>query len=794
MAETQFKKISAEEAQALMEESPGGVRPATELEKTIINDKETASSEWYEDPVMAARMFLDGVTFGFSDEIGAAMAAGMAKVSGAAGDAPYSEVYKDIVQALEDERTAYETDNMGASIGLNLAGAVASAPASLAVKTTQMLGRGAQALSRTMPMFANANKWTRAGGKAAAVGTGVAAEGALTGVGLAEQGEDVADAAIKGAITSVIASSVLGTGGGMARFLSNRRVEKSLGEGENFLPVTIADPEGTVGKFYRNVVGGLFFGNSALKQQEQRWLKPLEDTADKLTAGIKASKKVPSIAQSLSRANKTVDRAFEAAKRRVSKGITQEKADALKAEKDKINTITSGQVAKVEEVVNNAERKFRRRIVESSIPASSRQAERTGVLSDNPDMNTAMGRLRDLWRDRGFEVIKQRSFRVPSNYLDRLKLELGSELDEYAKLNGTAPLRAVDLIENVLTSSLYRGRIDGEDLSALRSRVGANTFSFGEDAAQAQTRFAMRYILDDLNELVRGQLKDADVKKFDGDLKAWKTMVNLSDSVIKASTQPGQRGAFTASDWLSTLRVNQRKALERGNATFQREANRMGDLASNRDNLLVELADAAKKREADFIDIQEGVYNKRINDLALERVKADKATADKLKERMDRLEEIKGEIQQIKPFLTSGSSSMSNLGSLAFIGSGIIGGSAGGPLGATASMGAAYGLARFLSSRKGQQIAAGQTGTQELVNKIVNATFEPARRGGSFGAQQAETSSVAPSEAMKIARTGDTKAQAAMFRKLQAQGRLSELRKSSPDVYAVLAQGFKESR
>lgn len=115
--------------------SNSNVRPASDGEISLAKGTEIASGSWYEDPIMASRAFLDGVTFGFSDEIGAGMAAGFAKVTGAAGDSSYTDVYKTMVQGLEDERSAYESENLGASIGLNVAGAIATAPLSIAAKT-----------------------------------------------------------------------------------------------------------------------------------------------------------------------------------------------------------------------------------------------------------------------------------------------------------------------------------------------------------------------------------------------------------------------------------------------------------------------------------------------------------------------------------------------------------------------------------------------------------------------------------------------------------------------------------
>jgi hypothetical protein len=758
--------------------SNGKVRDASEGEISIVKGTEIASGPWYDDIMMSSRAFLDGVTFGFSDELGAGVAAGIAKATGAAGDSSYSDVYKTMVQSLEDERNSYESENLGTSIGLNIAGAVATAPFSIAART-------ATTLAKTIPMFAN----TARGGRAASVAAGVGLEGAVTGVGMAEQGEDISDAALNGALTSLVSTAALkGVGKGVS-IASRRRVDQAVGSGDDVLPLSIADPDGGLGKFYRKTVGSLMFGASKLKQQENRWLQPLQDKALSLSANVTDSMQVGSVMESYNRANKSLTKQFEAARRKVSKGLKQEDVKVLKDEHDRLLAVTSARTARVDEAVNNSERQFRAKAVTNSIPASARMKESKNILAGNPDMNTVMGRLRDTWKDRGFEVVKNRSFRVPPNYVDRLAGELGTELDEFARFNGTQPLNAMELIKDVVASSVYRGRIDGNDLSSLRSRIGALTSSLGEDSVQAQTRHAMRYVVDDLNNLIRTQLKPTDLSKFDGDIAAWKTMSSMSDAVVAASAKAGQRGAFTADNWLGALRQNQRKAFERGEGTLQSGANKLGDVSTRRDDMIKTIAAQERQRLSDFTELRQGVLDTEIKQAATELITADGEVAKRLSARIKASEEAKQKLSEMQSLVSSGSDAMSNLGAMAMIGGGFY---AAGPLGVLAPVA----IGKVLTNATTQRVLAGQTNAQQAISSIASKTPSAiaANRAVTTGEVARDQATPSTTEVIGRGQNGTAKGRAAMYRKLESQGRLDELRQSSPDVFSVLEKGFRESQ
>ena len=144
---------------------------------------EEPERNWY-DPVRAA---LQGVTLGFSDEIGAGIAAVPASL---ATGKPYKDVYRDMHSQLGEEREAYSEAHPVESAALNIGGGIATGGAGLA-----RVGAKTAGMSLGKRIAANA-------------GIG-AAEGAIAGAGAAAPGERAAGAAI-GAPLGAFGGAVVG--------------------------------------------------------------------------------------------------------------------------------------------------------------------------------------------------------------------------------------------------------------------------------------------------------------------------------------------------------------------------------------------------------------------------------------------------------------------------------------------------------------------------------------------------------------------------------------------------------
>lgn len=163
----------------------------------------------YNAGLQGARAALQGLTFGLSDEAGAALAAIPASIK---TGKPYKEIYSEIQRDLGGKRQAFAEDNPATALGLEIAGGVA----------TGGLG-GTRALSGAG--YRNASNLGKAG-RIAGVG---AAEGGIYGAGTADQGERLAGGATgaaTGAVAAPVGAGLVNTLGRGAGTLTNYASQK----------------------------------------------------------------------------------------------------------------------------------------------------------------------------------------------------------------------------------------------------------------------------------------------------------------------------------------------------------------------------------------------------------------------------------------------------------------------------------------------------------------------------------------------------------------------------------------
>ena len=72
--------------------SRSGREYAPEGMNALLSETALSNESWYDDPTMAAMMFLDGVTFGFSDELAAGFSAAIQTIADPSQD--YRTAYK----------------------------------------------------------------------------------------------------------------------------------------------------------------------------------------------------------------------------------------------------------------------------------------------------------------------------------------------------------------------------------------------------------------------------------------------------------------------------------------------------------------------------------------------------------------------------------------------------------------------------------------------------------------------------------------------------------------------------
>jgi hypothetical protein len=187
----------------------------------------------YNSGLQAARSGLQGLTFGFSDEVGSAIAAAAGSLG--TGES-FSDAYSKIHQSLQDKRGAFSEDNPALSMGAELAGGVLTG----GIGGAKVLG------GQAMKQASNLAKMSRIGG----VG---AAEGAIYGAGTADENERLSGALTGGAVGALAAP--LGAGavnslgkvaGGVTNYVSDKLTKTPQSQARQVLRDT-ADAVGLSG-------------------------------------------------------------------------------------------------------------------------------------------------------------------------------------------------------------------------------------------------------------------------------------------------------------------------------------------------------------------------------------------------------------------------------------------------------------------------------------------------------------------------------------------------------------------
>ena len=176
----------------------------------------------YNSGLQTARAGLQGLTFGFSDEVQAAMAAAGASVF---DGADFGDAYSTIQKSLGDKRDAFAEDNPGTALAAEIAGGVLTG----GIGGAKVLG------GKALQQASNAGKIGRIGG----VG---ATEGAIYGAGTANQDERLSGALQGGAIGAVAAP--LGAGavntlgkvaGGVTNYASDKLTKTPVTQAQQVL-------------------------------------------------------------------------------------------------------------------------------------------------------------------------------------------------------------------------------------------------------------------------------------------------------------------------------------------------------------------------------------------------------------------------------------------------------------------------------------------------------------------------------------------------------------------------------
>ena len=524
---------------------------------------------WYEDPTMAARAFLQGTSLGWSDEIGAAAAAGMARLTGEAKD--YGEAYNDILGTLQTQRQEWGGEHPGASLGLNLAGGFATG------------GTGVSRLLAT-----NAVKTAGTIGKvAASTGVGVT-EGAIAGAGSSNPGSRGGGALTGAAIGAVLPLGVAGARPAVnAASAGFKQIPHTLGKGLDFKPLNLVD-DGFLGDFYRGVIGKGLGGRTAMRDQSNR-----------VVGGLRRASEFA--AERLESANEQVRSVL-----RTSKNAAKHKSSAA-------NTKAALSVGEAKDV---AEATFRRATIIEAAPLGLGDEAR-GIISGKP-AHEAVEKLDEFWGDHGFKVIKDRQFDVDE---DELFDELSKVLGDDAALDSVmreflGPLRTVfrkgftrgEAIPNPKRGDppaqwLFdappnsnpnpKGKIEGGAFLEMRNFLARMANQAAPDGQGALLGHAAGKITEKLDDAIKKQLNSTELAQYTDELSRWTTMKILRDATVSAGRERG--GQFVPSDWLGASQRNAKTLYRRGKAPVQAAAMKTQKELLQADEHLQKTALTAKK-------------------------------------------------------------------------------------------------------------------------------------------------------------------------------------------------------
>lgn len=728
MSENPYARFRKEYSAPGQEENPYSQFRAKPINATVPQQEYelVKDSSWTDNPIMAIRMFLDGMTYGWSDEAGAAVAAGVAKLTG--DEASYSEIYNDMFTNLQRERDDYRGEHRAASAVLELGGAIAS-PATF-IKGGNVIARGA-------------------------------GEGALYGAGSAQEGERIEGAALGGAIGGAFGAAFQG-GAKALDVVSRRKIAQELGTGDSFIPLHIAGEvsdvpgqgyETFLTTFYRDIVGKTFGGRSRLAEQQQQVVSRASTAAQKVEENL--AKTTRNAESSIAAGKRALSRKYkdtvEAAKEKFTDSrieAVEAKSSALEEANYQIAQAKLRATLELDKAVSEAEGAFRAKAVKEAVPEGTPDDEIEALFDLN--LNEAMARVDELWKVRGFDMINNRDFTInPEFVTKRIEGLLKNDpVAEMMVLTSGQPAMVKNIVESFLERNTVDGKIPGKALSELRSSLGSLAAKPSDAGGQSATLgYVLGNLQEVLNDVVYSQLDDAGKKAFDAQRRQWQHNLALRKSVTDASVNAGRQGSFTPDQWLSSVRTMSPAQLRRGKGVLQDEANKVGRYSSERDKLLTqttedmvtqiqntklsrikdtqkEIERLKRQKQREIVEA-ERKQSAGTAKLVYQKGKKDEIAA--LEQQLSKLKMQEAAIQQagLKPNI----STFERL-----FASGILGFGYG-----TANILTGSGVGRALSSQRAQRALAGQTKTQQSIQSAIPAISGGAAQAAGVSARATQT-------------------------------------------------------
>lgn len=691
-----------------------------------------------EDSLASAQRFFSSTALGWGDELGLWTAAIAASV--ATGN-PVDEVYNEMRKTYDAKQDAFEERQPGAALTAELAGSLASPvnfiPGVNIAARAGLAGKGATAV------------------QAASTGGRVAAESAVYGAGEAGEGarlEGAGSGAVQGLAGYGILRGGLNVAGRGLNVFTRRNVDGDLvDDAGDFVPITLAASkpdgvEGAVHTFYRDIIAPSFGGKGVVKGQEQKITGKAEEflnaqnvMSKKMDEGIKAG------IQDQKTAMTDATAAFKAEATMLKDAKKRETADTLVPLREKLSLLKSG---KADEIASKATSDvsrlldarrfdFRNKAFSGSMPAGANASDIQKVLAVE-DIGQRMRALDDLWSSKGYSMIKGKKIRVKKDEFERGIAEGITSDPVFKALITDLPgfkknvLNALDGVQSFKDAS---GRIDGDILSAIRSRLG----TIASNAGDPLLRKSYYMVQGKIDDIIKKQLTPNQRAAFEKESGNWKSTVVLRDAVENTRKDPTKRGAFDESSWIDAASDNNKLDKRYGTGPLVREAHvletnlntaeksiakRAANLAKSR-ALLVEktIREHSNKLQTQIKRIDADIASKTARLRTNPHFAEDIAKQTNLKKLKDaEIKQLESQLDELKRLRSPQNPSWFHTLAATGILTGLTtGGGAllGGPFGAVGGLALGAAAGKGMSTQKAQRFVAGQTGAQMATQKFL---------------------------------------------------------------------------
>ena len=535
---------------------------------------------------------------------------------------------------------------------------------------------------------------------------------------------------------------------------------------------------------YNKVVRHAFGADSLLAQQQKKWTNLADQELAKVENTIASSIKAAD--RTLAATKKNDARILEEAKTQAQsqKNLTlDEKKIAIQ---DAAESIKLKAVADADAATNAAQAALRVQAHKNAIPAGTPK-ETINYIFSLPNMHARQQEINALWADIGFEMLKNKKFRLnPQEVGVKVRAAVGSEKEFLSTLSGSKPVNAANVIDEYLTSYVTKGNwIDGATLNNLRTTVAEMANKLGTEGADAANRMVLKELVKVLDDAVFPQLSKSAQKDFLSQKASWGQNVVVRDAITNATRK---NGMFTPEEYLGSVKNNNRFAAGEGKGYLQQEANKVIQQTKESEKAIENLAARQVQKQA-----REGIKETRkLKDEADKRIKSLEAqakskvlNAEARAEALKKLEVEKIRLENLKATkegyskleAKTDASPFFKLFSTALLG-------LGNPL-----QGLAVGTA--LGTQGVQRLLAGQQQWQKALNKSLQAADQPVSKlvqTGGRTIESASSSETLDSSALNSLQTASLTKQLQAHDKLKKAGKLETLKVRNPKTYKTLIE------